>query len=34
MEVRYVEVNDPELRTIFEVYATVMLGTDNVLETH
>ncbi len=34
MAVRYVEVDDPELRTVFEVYATVMLGTDNSFETH
>lgn len=27
MEARYVEVDDPELRTVFEVYASVMLGT-------
>ena len=34
MAVRYVEVDDPELRTVFEVYATVVLGTDNSFETH
>jgi hypothetical protein len=36
MQVRYVEINDPELRTIFEVYAAVALGTaeHNSFETH
>jgi hypothetical protein len=34
MSIRFVEVDDPELRTVFEVYATVMLGTDNSFETH
>ena len=36
MDVRYVKVDDPELRTIFEVYAAVMLGTSeyNSFETH
>jgi hypothetical protein len=34
MEARYVEVDDPELRTVFEVYASVMLGTENSFETH
>ena len=34
MAVRYVEVDDPELTTVFEVYATVVLGTDNSFETH
>lgn len=34
MSARYVEVNDPELRTVFEVYATILLGTENTFETH
>jgi hypothetical protein len=34
MLIRAVEVEDPELRSVFEVYATVMLGTDNSFETH
>ena len=36
MEFRYVEVRDPELRTVFEVYATLALGTSryNSFETH
>ncbi len=34
MDVRFVEVDDPELRTVFEVYATVLLGTENSFETH
>jgi hypothetical protein len=27
MQVRYVEIDDPELRTVFEVYAAVAFGT-------
>jgi hypothetical protein len=34
MTIRAVEVDDPELRTVFEVYATVLLGTENSFETH
>ena len=36
MEFRYVEIRDPELRTVFEVYATLALGTSryNSFETH
>jgi len=36
MEVRFVEVDDPELRTVFEVYAAVAFGTSehNSFETH
>lgn len=34
MNIRYVEVNDPEFRTVFEVYAAVMLHTENTFETH
>jgi len=36
MEVRFVEIDDPELRTVFEVYAAVVLGTleHNSFETH
>lgn len=34
MEARFVEVGDPELRTVFEVYASVILGTENSFETH
>jgi hypothetical protein len=34
MPARIVEVDDPELRTVFEVYATIMLGTENTFETH
>jgi predicted GIY-YIG superfamily endonuclease len=34
MTIRVVEVDDPELRTVFEVYATVLLGTENSFETH
>lgn len=34
MSVRFVEVDDPELRTVFEVYASVALGTENTFETH
>ena len=34
MSVQVVEVDDPELRTVFEVYAAVVLGTENKFETH
>lgn len=34
MTIRHVEVDDPDLRTVFEVYATVLLGTENTFETH
>lgn len=34
MAMRYVQVADAELRTVFEVYAAVLLGTDNTFETH
>jgi hypothetical protein len=36
MDVRYVEIDDPELRTVFEVYAAVAFGTaeHNSFETH
>lgn len=37
MEFRFVEIEDPPLRTIFEVYASLALGTHgefNVFETH
>lgn len=36
MDVRFVEIDDPELRTVFEVYAAVALGTleYNSFETH
>jgi hypothetical protein len=34
MAIRAVEVDDPELRTVLEVYATVLLGTENSFETH
>lgn len=34
MEVRFVAVSDPAVRTVFEVYAAVALGTNNVFETH
>jgi hypothetical protein len=36
MEFRCIEVGDPELRTVFEVYATLTLGTSehNSFETH
>jgi GIY-YIG catalytic domain-containing protein len=36
MQVRYVEIDDPELRTVFEVYAAVAFGTaeHNSFETH
>jgi hypothetical protein len=36
MQVRYVEIDDPELRTVFEVYAAVAFGTSehNSFETH
>jgi hypothetical protein len=36
MQVRYVEIGDPELRTVFEVYAAVAFGTaeHNSFETH
>jgi hypothetical protein len=36
MQVRYVEIDDPELRTVFEVYAAVAFGTTehNRFETH
>jgi hypothetical protein len=36
MDVRFVEISDPELRTVFEVYAVVALGTTqyNTFETH
>jgi hypothetical protein len=34
MPARIIEVDDPELRTVFEVYATIMLGTENTFETH
>lgn len=34
MVIQYVEVSDPELRTVFEVYAAVILGTENTFETH
>jgi len=34
MAIRAVMVEEPELRTVFEVYASVMLGTENSFETH
>lgn len=34
MSVQVIEVNDPVLRTVFEVYASVVLGTENTFETH
>ena len=34
MAIRAVMVKEPELRTVFEVYASVMLGTENSFETH
>jgi hypothetical protein len=37
MEFRFVEIEDPPLRTIFEGYASLALGTHgdfNVFETH
>jgi len=34
MSFRHVEVRDAELRTVFEVYASVVLGTENTFETH
>ena len=36
MEVRCVEITDPQLRTVFEVYAAMALGTleYNSFETH
>ena len=36
MDVRFVEVPEPELRTVFEVYAALALGTTdfNSFETH
>lgn len=37
MEFRFVEIEDPPLRTVFEVYASLALGTHgkfNVFETH
>ena len=37
MEFRYVEIKDPPLRTVFEVYASLVLGTEgefNLFETH
>lgn len=34
MTVRFMEVDNPELRTVFEVYASVVLGTENTFETH
>ena len=34
MAFRFVEVSDPELRTVFEVYASLALGTENTFETH
>lgn len=36
MDVRFVEISDPELPTVFEVYAAVALGTleYNSFETH
>ena len=34
MSFRYVEEPDPNLRTVFEVYASMVLGTENVFETH
>lgn len=35
MTIRFVEVDDPELRTVFEVYAAVALGTErNSFDTH
>ncbi|HCO03370.1 MAG TPA: hypothetical protein DIT48_08430 [Actinobacteria bacterium] len=36
MDIRFIELDDPELRTVFEVYAAVMLGTGehNKFETH
>jgi len=34
MDVRFVQVDDPELRTVFEVYASALLGTMNSFDTH
>ena len=37
MEFRFVEIEDPPLRTVFEVYASLALGTEgefNLFETH
>lgn len=36
MEVRFIEVDEPDLRTVFEVYASLALGTGefNSFETH
>ena len=34
MAFQFVEVSDPELRTVFEVYASIVLGTENTFETH
>lgn len=36
MEFRFIEIRDPEVRTVFEVYATLALGTSeyNSFETH
>lgn len=36
MDIRFIELDDPELRTVFEVYGTLALGTEryNTFETH
>jgi predicted GIY-YIG superfamily endonuclease len=34
MKFRYVVEEDPNLRTVFEAYASMILGTENVFETH